>query len=52
MEEYLEKEVVQGKIVGPVSDTEEVQVSRFGAIPKSEPQKRRLMIDLSHLEEA
>ena len=50
VEEYLEKEVLAGRIVGPVPAglVRRVQISRFGVIPKSQPGKWRLILDLSH----
>lgn len=47
---YLDKEVALGRVVGPV-DPERVpegtQLSPFGVIPKSQPGKWRLIVDLS-----
>lgn len=50
VEGYLEKEVAAGRIVGPVplELVKRVQISRFGVIPKSQPGKWRLILDLSH----
>ena len=47
---YLDKEVALGRVVAPVpqnSIPEGTQVSPFGVIPKSQPGKWRLIIDLS-----
>ena len=50
--EYLSKEILLGRIIGPVNQEEGVpagtQVSPFGVIPKSgQPGKWRLIVDLS-----
>lgn len=48
VDSYLEEELALGRIVGPfVRDQFQVQVSRFGVIPKSTPGKWRLITDLS-----
>ena len=54
MEEYLERERSLDRIVGPVEPEKmEVQVSRFGVIPKGHQiGKWRLILDLSHPEAA
>ena len=47
---YLDKEVALGRAVGPVdlaSVPEGTQLSPFGVIPKSQPGKWRLIVDLS-----
>ena len=47
---YLDKEVALGRVVGPVdlaSVPEGTQLSPFGVIPKSQPGKWRLIVDLS-----
>ena len=47
---YLDKEVALGWVVGPVdlaSVPEGTQLSPFGVIPKSQPGKWRLIVDLS-----
>ena len=41
IKEYLEKEVGAGRVIGQID-----QVSRFGAIPKAEQNKWRLIVDL------
>ena len=49
--EYLEKERLAGRVIGPVrrEDWPKVQVNRFGVIPKPHhPGKWRLIVDLSH----
>ena len=53
VQEYLEKEALLSRIVGPInSDLEaacKIQVSRFGVIPKKyQKGKWRLILDLSH----
>lgn len=51
VQEYLEKEVRLGRVVGPLEDTAfpTAVVSRFGVIPKNhQPGKWRLIVDLSH----
>ena len=49
--EYLQKEVLLGRMIGPVSPEtvpEDTQISPFGVIPKSnQPGKWRLIVDLS-----
>ena len=51
VQEYLDKEVTLGRIVGPVSPEMVpvgTQLSAFGVIPKSnQPGKWRLIVDLS-----
>ena len=49
VEEYIRGEVEAGRVMGPFSREAfpGVQVSPFGVIPKSEPGKWRLIIDLS-----
>ena len=48
VDSYLKEELALGRIVGPfVRDHFQVQVSRFGVIPKSTPGKWRLITDLS-----
>ena len=50
VDKYLAKELQAGRIVGPLDPNQLVgaQVSRFGAIPKTEqPNKWRLIVDLS-----
>ena len=49
--EYLEKERLAGRVIGPVrrEDWPKVQVDRFGVIPMPhQPGKWRLIVDLSH----
>ena len=51
VEEYLQKELTQGNILGPFpqSALPEVHVNRFGCIPKKhQPGKWRLITDLSY----
>ena len=53
VEEYLQKELTQGNILGPfhASSMPSVQVNRFGCIPKKhQPGKWRLIMDLSYPE--
>ena len=53
VDRYIEKEVRLGRVVGPSNPEElpEVQISRFGVIPKNhQPGKWRLIVDLSHPE--
>ena len=47
--QYIQDERVLGRVVGPFrrEDFPEVQVSPFGVIPKSEPGKSRLILDMS-----
>ena len=49
VEEYLAMEVAAGRIIGPLdpSSIPHAQVSPFGVIPKSQPGKWRLIVDLS-----
>ena len=51
--EYLVKECVEGRILGPlpVSNFLMVHISRFGVIPKSSSGKWCLIVDLSAPEE-
>ena len=47
---YLDKEVALGRVVGPLpldSIPKGTQISPFGVIPKSQPGKWRLIVDLS-----
>ena len=52
IDEYLDKEIIAGRVVGPVNpSTCPVQISRFGVIPKGhQKDKWRLILDLSHPE--
>ena len=47
--EYIQKECEAGRILGPLDPQlfPEVQISRFGVIPKTDPGKWRLILDLS-----
>ena len=47
--EYLVKECVEGRVMGPLEPTQfpRVQISRFGVIPKGSSGKWRLIVDLS-----
>ena len=47
--QYLESECRAGRVVGPLSIEEFpfVHISRFGVIPKSTPEKWRLIVDMS-----
>ena len=47
--EYIRKECEAGRLLGPLDPQlfPKVQVSRFGVIPKSDPGKWRLILDLS-----
>lgn len=47
--EYIQKECEAGRILGPLDPQlfPEVHVSRFGVIPKTDPGKWRLILDLS-----
>ena len=47
--DYLKAEVTQGRVCGPFvpASWPQVQISRFGVIPKSTPGKWRLILDLS-----
>lgn len=49
VEQYIEKEVSLGRIVGPITGRplEEVHISPFGVIPKKTVGKWRLITDLS-----
>ena len=46
---YLEEEMAAGRVVGPLEmgSVQGVQISPFGVIPKSQPGKWRLIVDLS-----
>jgi len=51
VDEYLKKEIVEKRVVGPFrkSQLPAIQISRFGVIPKGhQKDKWRLIIDLSH----
>ena len=52
--EYLTEEMNAGRILGPFQTTDELQppvhISRFGVIPKKDPGKWRLIVDLSYPE--
>ena len=49
VEEYLEKEIALGKVVGPASKDLQVQINRFGVIPKGhQKDKWWLILDLSY----
>ena len=51
IQEYIEREVAAGRVIGTLLDTTTVQISRFGVIPKPhKPGKLRLITDLSSLE--
>ena len=46
--EFLQTELGAGRIIGPLPDIPEIQISRFGVIPKpGQPGKWRLILDLS-----
>ena len=46
---YLESEQLANRIVGPFNSLLNIQVNRFGVIPKgNQPRKWRLILDLSH----
>ena len=46
--DFLQTEVKAGRVVGPLLDMPNVQISRFGVIPKQgQPRKWRLILDLS-----
>ncbi len=46
---YLESEQLASRIVGPFDSLLNIQVNRFGVIPKSnQPGKWRLILDLSY----
>jgi len=50
VQEYLRKEVVEGRVAGPFREelVPHVHINRFGVIPKShQPNKWRLIVDLS-----
>ena len=50
--ERLATEVGLGRVIGPLTKTEfpQVQISRFGVIPKNhKPGKWRMIVDLSYL---
>ncbi len=52
VDQYLENEVQQGRVLGPVDSCKvpvRVVINRFGVIPKPhQPGKWRLIVDLSH----
>ena len=52
VQEYLQKEVTEGRILGPFDPAEypQIHTSRFGVIPKSIPGKWRLIVDMSSTE--
>ena len=46
--DFLHTEVTAGRVIGPLPDIPQVQISRFGVIPKQgQPGKWRLILDLS-----
>jgi hypothetical protein len=46
--DFLQTEVKAGRVIGPLPDIPNVQISRFGVIPKQgQPGKWRLILDLS-----
>ena len=46
--DFLRTELTAGRIIGPLADIPQVQISRFGVIPKpNQPGKWRLILDLS-----
>ena len=49
VDDYIMKECLAGRLLGPLDPQmfTDVQVSRFGVIPKSEPGNWRLILDLS-----
>ena len=50
VDDYLQTEILQNRVAGPFnrSDFHEIQISRFGVIPKGhQPNKWRLILDLS-----
>ena len=48
--DFLHTEVTAGRVIGPLPDIPDVQISRFGIIPKQgQPGKWRLILDLSSL---
>ena len=50
VKDYLDAELRRGVVLGPFLH-EEIQINRFGVIPKaSQPGKWRLIVDLSHPE--
>ena len=50
VEEYLEKEITLGRVVGPVSSDLQVQINWFRVIPKGhQKDKWQLILDLSYL---
>ena len=54
VDEYLAKELELGRILGPFNPhmaCNKVQISPFGVIPKSQPGKWRLIVDLSSPED-
>jgi len=51
VDEYLKKEIVEKRVVGPFRKSQfpAIQISRFGVVPKGhQKDKWRLIIDLSH----
>ena len=46
---YLEEEMAAGRVVGPLEmgSVQGVQINPLGVIPKSQPGKWRLIVDLS-----
>ena len=50
VDDYLRREGEARRVIGPVDykSVPPVQISRFGVIPKSQPGKWRLIVDLSH----
>jgi len=51
IDNYLKKELSAGRFIGPLDQAfnEQLQISRFGVIPKShQPGKWRFILDLSH----
>ena len=48
VQEYLQKEVTKGRILGPFDPAEypQIHTSCFGVIPKSTPGKWRLIVDI------
>ena len=54
VEEYLSKELELGRILGPFNQhmfSNKIRISPFGVIPKSQPGKWRLIVDLSSPED-
>ena len=52
VDSYIRKECEAGRLLGPFDPDlfPVVQISRFGVIPKSEPDSWRLILDLSYPE--